>query len=333
MTSAIRRYPLPLFLCLATVLVLIEWLVVHSAPFSRGADRLSLGVTVDLIVILPLLYYWLIVRTGRWSKPSIVAVFGGCVGLAKWLLPVTQHTYVDSIAYAVPVLEAGVLLYMVWHGLALIRRYKLHQQTQSDFIHSLQLSLREITGNVTLSHIIASEAAVMRYSLLGWLPDTVSTDQRIVLTSHRDSGQIAMLVMVMVVAGIESVAVHFLLARWSVTAAWLLTATSLYTLLFLIAETVTTVRRPSFLIDGRLHLRFGLRWSGVIDLADISKIERISEKPDADKQTLTGPLLVQPNLLITLRNPVVLSGLYGIQKTVTRVALLIDSPDRLLTSN
>lgn len=75
MTSTIRRHPLPLFLGLATLLVLVEWLIVHGTSFSRKADRLALGVTVDLVVLLPLLYYWLIVRTGRWSKLSIVAVF------------------------------------------------------------------------------------------------------------------------------------------------------------------------------------------------------------------------------------------------------------------
>lgn len=324
MTLFVRRYPLSLFLSLATLLVLTEWLVIQSSSFSRGADRLALGVTVDLVVLLPLLYYWLIIRTGRWSKTSMVAVFSGCVGMAKWLLPRSQHTYVDTVAYAIPLLETGVCLYIAWHGVALIRAYKRYQQTQPDFIRSLQLSLQDITGKPKLSHILTTEAAVVRYSLLGWLPEHTPDDQRTQMTSHRDSGQIAMLVMVMIVAGIESVAVHFLLARWSVTGAWLLTATSLYTLLFLIAETVTTVKRPSFRQDATLYLRFGLRWTGTITADDISKIERIHEKPVADKQTLTGPLLVQPNVLITLHHPVELTGLYGLRKTVTRIALLID---------
>ncbi len=331
MTSPVRRYPLQLFLGLATLVVVAEWLVVHSTPFSHGADRLALGVTVDLVLLIPLLYYWLLVQTGRWSKTSIVAVFAGCVGVAKWILPAAQHSYVNKVAYAVPMLEASVLLYIVWHGATLLRSYKRHQQAQADFSRSLHLSLSELTGNSRLSHIIATEAAVVRYSVLGWLSEKSVTDQRVLLPSHRNSGQVAMLIMVIVVAEIKSVVAHLLLARWSNTAAWILTATSIYTILFLIAEIVTTVRRPSFQQDGLLHLRFGLRWAGVVSLDNISKVERINEKPKADKQTLTGPLLVQPNLLITLHKPVIVTGLYGLQKTVTRIALLLDSPDSLST--
>jgi hypothetical protein len=80
-----------------------------------------------------------------------------------------------------------------------------------------------------------------------------------------------------------------------------------------------------------LHLRFGLRWAVVVSLNNISKIERINEKPKSDKQTLAGPLLVQPNVLITLHKPVIVTGLYGLQKTVTRITLLLDSPDSLST--
>jgi hypothetical protein len=312
-------------------MVLAEWLVVHSSQFSHGADRLALGVTVDLVLLVPLLYYWLLVRTGHWSKTSVVAVFAGCVGVAKWLLPAAHHTYVDKVTYIVPVLEAGVLLYFLWHGAALLRSYKQHQQVQADFIQSLQLSLLALTGNSRLSHIVATEASVLRYSVLGWLTEKSATDQRVLLPSHRNSGQIAMLIMVIVVAGIESVVAHLLLARWSETAAWILTATSVYTVLFLIAETVTTVRRPSFQQDGMLHLRFGLRWAAVLSLDNISHIERINEKPASNKHTLTGPLLVQPNVLITLHKPVVVTGLYGLQKSVTRIALLIDSPNSLST--
>ena len=329
MTSTIRRHPLPLFLGLATFMILAEWLVVHSSSFSRSADPLALGVTVDLLILLPLLYYWLLVRTGRWSKTSVVAVFAGCIGVAKWILPAAQHSYVNSVAYATPVLETGLFLYLAWHGVALIRSYRQHQQAQPDFSQSLQLSLSELTGNYRLSHIVATEAAVIRYSVLGWLPENPLTDQHILLPSHRNSGQVAMLIMVIVVAGIESVVAHLLFARWSDTAAWILTATSVYTVLFLIAETVTTVRRPSFRRNDMLHLRFGLRWAGIVSLDNISQIERINEKPNIDKQTLTGPLLVQPNVLITLHKPVIVTGLYGLQKTVTRIARLVDSPDSL----
>jgi hypothetical protein len=323
-----RRYPVSLFIVLALALVITECLVVHSQTFAQKSNPVSLGVTVDVVLGLPLLYYWLIVRTGRWSKTSVVAVFGASLGLAKWLLPPANQTYINSLTMVLPLLEMGVLAYVAYHGLALVRAFRGHRQTQPDFILNLQQSLTNVTGQPKISRILATEAAVIRYGLFGWIkeysPVCVLTDRRTYLTSHRESGQVALLTMLGIVAVIESVAMHVLVARWSVEGAWLLTATSLYGLLFIIAEIVTTVKRPSYRTGQTLHLRFGLRWQGTVELTNIEQVERINEKPKKAPHTLIGPLLVEPNLLITLREPVVIDGVYGLKKTVNQVAMLVD---------
>ncbi len=320
-----RRYPVHLFVALATLLVLTEWFVVHSQAFVRKLNPVSLGVTLDLVVVLPLLYYWLIVRTGRWSKTSMVAAFGGSLGLAKWLLPPENQTYINSLAMVLPLLEVGVVVYIMFHGLSLIRAFRGHRQTNPDFILNLQQSLTDLTNQPKLSQILTTEAAVLRYGLFGWIADSENenTDHQLI-TSHRESGQVALLMMLVLGGCIESVAMHVLVARWSVTGAWLLTATSVYGLLFIIAEIVSTVKRPSFLTNQTLHLRFGLRWQGAVDLTNIERVERINEKPKKAPNTMIGPLLVHPNTLITLREPVVIDGIYGLKKTVTRVAMLVD---------
>ena len=329
MFSLPRRYFL-LFLALAFALLLTEWLVVQSPSFAQWPGPISLGVTVDVVLGLPLLYYGLIVRRGIWSKISLIAVFGVVLGLAKWLLPIENQTYVNGLTRALPLLEAGVLGYVAYHGVSLIRTYRRHRQTNPDFIQNLRQSLVEVTGQVKLSRILVTEVAVVRYGLLGWLGGVeVGAGQR-GFTSHWQSGQVALLVAVVLIAGIETVAVHFLVARWSLVGAWLLTATSLYSLLFIIAETVTTVKRPTYLDGPSLHLRFGLRCQGSIALSNIERVEPIHENPKKAPHTLNGPILVQPNVLLTLREPVLIEGIYGLKKTVTRVALLVDERDAFL---
>ena len=325
-----RHYPL-LFAALAVMLLLTEWFVVQSRTFRLRPDTLSLGVTVDVVLVLPLLYYWFIVRTGHWSKTSMVAVVGASVAVAKWLLPAKNQTYMNGIARVLPLLELGVLGYVGWHGVAVLQVYRIYRQNNPDFVLNLQQSLADVTGKPKLSHLIAGEAAVFRYGLLGWWTTPSSGAGQQVFTSHRQSAQVAFLVAIMFICGIEMAALHLLVARWSVAGSWLLTAVSLYSLLFIIAETVATVQQPT-LFDGQtLHLRFGLRWRVGVSRNNIERIERINEAPPKQADFLTGPLLVPPNVLLILRKPVLAKGMYGITKTVKQVALLVDEPDEFAT--
>lgn len=325
MCSIPRRYPIQLFLAIATTMLLVEWFIVHSLAFTRQPNSLALCVTADFVLVLPLAYYWLIVRTGRWSKTSLVAVYGASLGLAKWLLPVENQPYVNDLVGTLPLLEVGVLAYIGWHGVAVFKAYRAYQQHSPNFIQNLQQSLTDVTNQPKLSQILATEAAILRYGLFGWLGKTEVGPLLRAITSHRDSGQVALLAMLALVAVIESVAVHLLVARWSVLGAWILTATSVYGLLFIIAEIVTTIKRPSYLTGETLHLLFGMRWQGTVELSNIERVERINEKPGKAPDLLTGPLLVQPNLLLTLREPVLFTGIYGLKKTVTQVTMLVDS--------
>ncbi|MBC7568413.1 MAG: hypothetical protein H7319_01605 [Spirosoma sp.] len=127
---------------------------------------------------------------------------------------------------------------------------------------------------------------------------------------------------------IASEAAHMLVARWSAEGAWLLTAVSLYSLLFIVAETVVTVQHPTYLDGQTLHLRFGLRWRVVVSRNNIKRIERINETPPKHTNLLTGPILVQPNVLLTLCEPVMAEGMYGITKSVRQVEILVDEPDK-----
>ena len=147
-----------------------------------------------------------------------------------------------------------------------------------------------MTGQPKLSQLIAAEAAVFRYGLFGWIfEEKASTGRQLLFTSHRTSAQVAFLMAVMVIVGIETAALHLLMAQWSVGGAWFLTAVSVYSLLFLIAETIVTVHQPLFFDGQTVYLRFGLRWRMVISQSNIERIERISENPPKRDELLTGP--------------------------------------------
>ncbi|MVM32331.1 hypothetical protein GO755_19950 [Spirosoma sp. HMF4905] len=92
----------------------------------------------------------------------------------------------------------------------------------------------------------------MSYILSGWqlkpdVPDGAKT-----LTTHRQSGQIA-LVGILLVGVVEGVAVHLLVGRWSPMVAFWIIVLSSDEMLFFTANVIATVKRPSYLTDSHFH--------------------------------------------------------------------------------
>ena len=151
------------------------------------------------------------------------------------------------------------------------------------------------------------------------------------LTTHRQSGQIALTVALGFVGLIELAGVHLLVSRWSTDVAFWLTLMSAYSMLMLVADVVATLKRPSFQTATDLHLRLGIRWQAVIPRHQISRVERIHEKPTRRKDFLNAALLTAPNVLITLEKPITVQGPYGIRREVTQLSLWLDGGNTVLT--
>jgi len=319
-----------LFVLLAILLIGVERIVVQTPSFVQRSGLLSWAVTADLVLGLPLLYYFIVSQPLKLSRWSLTAIAGGSLFVAWWVLPDGARQPVICLREGVMLAELGVGIYFVSQTRRLIRQYRQMALHRPDFVLNLHESVRLSIGQGRAVQVLTSELITWRYGLLGWIGSVEAKASQRVFTTHRTSGQIALLVMVTVVALLETGVFHLLLSRWSVPGAWLLTAASLYGILFLIAETVATARRPHLLDADGLHLRFGIRWYGTLLRSQIERIEPISEKPAKSDDQLTGTLLTTPNVVITLRDPVRLNGLYGLTKSVRQVALFVDERANLL---
>ncbi|GAB4019439.1 hypothetical protein GCM10028773_22240 [Spirosoma koreense] len=171
---------------------------------------------------------------------------------------------------------------------------------------------------------IFGEGLTVYYILFGWnLRSNLPREARMV-TTHRQSGQIALTVGLLLVGIIEGVAVHLLLQRWSSTVAFWVTALSGYGLLFFVADTLATVKRPSYVINDQLILRLGIRWRAQIAHSVITQILPIDEKLPRQVDRVNGAFLTAPNVLLTFREPVCLTGPYGIQRSVRQLSFFVD---------
>jgi hypothetical protein len=189
-------------------------------------------------------------------------------------------------------------------------------------IGALEAGLLEARLPARLAAIIAAELVVLWLALTGWVrrPDKADAS----LFSMRKSGWIGMAGVFAFLIAVESLAVHLAAAQWSGIAAWVLTASSLYVVAWLIADCHAIRLHPVAIAEGALWLRLGVRWRARIPLELITDVAPITAIPEG----AANLALIQPTVLVTLAEPVALIGLLGRRRLADRIALTIDEPER-----
>lgn len=321
-TPALR--PIGLFLTFALLVVAVEIFFVQSAAFGQHTGWSSFAVTADLAVGLPVLYYVLTVRRLNVSPRTVLVIFAVALGITALILPANSQQYGVVLQRLLMGVEVILLGYALTRVNRVVHQYRQLSRVSGDFIGNVTQSLDATLGRSLYNRLVANELAVLRYGLFGWWGPVEKADTDVAFTSHRASGQVALTAGLIGVGLIETIVLHLLVSRWNGTAAWFLSAIGTYGLLFFVADLVAVIKRPVLVRGSQILLRFGLRGYGVVDRHQLQRVTGIYDKPERKPATLTGTLLATPNVLITLRQPVLMTGPLGWQKMVTQIAFFID---------
>ncbi|GAB3240489.1 hypothetical protein GCM10027346_34730 [Hymenobacter seoulensis] len=325
-TSTIRWRPAVFFCLLVLAVVGVELLVIRRPEFT-GRPLLPAAVSADVLLGLPLLYYWLVVRPYQLPATSVVGAFVAAVALATWLIPVPQQQYVHLASRAL----AGVEVFALAMALVNLRRlrqaYLAARLTDIDVVANLTTAFRSVFGRVM--GVFVSEISLFYYALLSWRarPEVDAPDT--VFTSYRESAFTATMATVGLLSVAEMGAAHVLLVRWSPTAAWIGLALHLYGLMLLLAHSRAVRLRPiRFTENQELVLRTGFFWLVRLPASAITACQPLIDapKPAVGLLNLAGPLLTPPNVLLTLEQPFLAAGPYGISRPVRQLALYVDQP-------
>ena len=138
-------------------------------------------------------------------------------------------------------------------------------------------------------------------------------------SQHRGSGHAAIVVAFVLMLSIEGLAVHLLLLDWSVLAAWISTISTAYAAVWLVGDYRATVLRPILVGDETMLLRAGLRWTVEVPRGAIASIGR--DKPPFGKECLNLTFLGTPTRWLTLSEPIVAEGLYGVRRRVRAIGI------------
>lgn len=289
--------------CLSALTVIAACaFVVRSRLFAANPDVAAFGVTFDLTITIPLLYWFFVVRGGKASPLTVAPLFIGGTFLAALLVPRAYQQFLRQLQWiAVPAAEVLLLVAVV----------------------------RSKTLRGRVFEVVHSEAAMFRYAFLGWREKPAEVEGH-AFTVHERSGWPTVLACILVLIVAESIGMHLLLAAWKPLAAWIWTGMDLWAVIWLLGDYQALRLKRSSIDSEALHLRYGMRWSVSVPLANIVSVEELREEREwKRKDVLKVAMLEEPRWLITFDEPVVAQGLAGLRKTIGAIALLPDDEETI----
>lgn len=314
------RLPFLTFAALATGIYATAVTLMRMRSELRHPDAVSVGILIDLLVVVPLVFYLLPVRRAGWPVRTLIPLFLLSLTGAALVLP-DQREMLKRVSEILSVpAEIGLV---AWIALRVRRSLRdTRDAGADDMLDRLRTVAREIVPLRGVAEAIGFEMAVVYYSLFAWRRRRPQLDPATrVFTYHRTNSYGALGVALLIVTMAEAIPVHLLVTRWSPRGAWLLTALAAYGMLWFLADYRATRLRPILLDQDTLCIRTGLRWTVRIPRAHIVAIHK--KAPQAEP-LLRAALPGTTPLWIELSEPVTAQGPYGKEKKARWIAVAVD---------
>jgi len=314
------KFGVPLVL-LGTLILLM------NSSFLNGNDTLSFAITTDLLLTVPLVYF-LLIRKSKIPNTTVIPVMIIGLIIGSYFLPPESQTYLSIFkTWALPIIEISILTFVIIKVRSAIRKYKRLQGSTPDFFNALKSTCYDILPK-KLVLPFATEVAVFYYGFINWKTKKLNDNE---FTYHKKSGTPALFYAFILIIGIETIAIHFLLTRWSLIAAWILTALSIYSAIQVLGFAKSLTQRPITINQESITLKYGILNEVEIPFSDVDKIELSQKSLAKDKLTKTlSPLgeLESHNVILHLKKENELMGLYGVKKKFIILGFHVDEPKK-----
>lgn len=320
-----RKFPflIPFSLFVSTVLII---------QFSNYIENkaVALAVTIDLLIAIPLIYFFLIRKTSVRNTTVIpVIVLGLLIGSV--FIPESSSEYLNLFkTYILPVFEITVITYIIIKVRSLIKIYKNSNEVNSDFFSLLKKTCSGFLPG-RLAYLFATEFVVIYYGFFKWHSEPLKKNE---FTYHKNNGLFSLLYTFLFIIALETFLIHILVDQWSSTMAWIFTGLSIYTLLQIFGFAKSLEFRRIYFDKEKLYLRSGILGEVDIPISEIESIKILSEKIELNTYTKSlSPFynIEKPNIILKVKNEHILKGLYGIEKKFYNLIFYLDKPEKFNT--
>jgi len=298
--------------------------IAKSNIFNTNPSSLSIGITFDLLLTVPFVYFLLIRKTNI-SKTTVVPFLIAGIIICSLILPTENQYYLNLFkVWVFPIVELSILSFVIFNVRKGIKLYKLNRTESFDFFTILKSTCHEILPKMAVIPVV-TEISVFFYGFVHWRKIKLKDNE---FSYHKDSGTVSLLIAIIFIVAIETITLHILLAKWNTAVAWVFTFLSIYSGIQIFGFVKSILKRPILIENNKLFLRYGIMNETTIDIANIERVE-ISSK-DIELNTETRKLsflgeLESHNLIIELHQENTLIGLYGIKRKYKVLALHVDN--------
>ena len=297
--------------------------LLNCALYASHASLLGPAIAVDLTATTAAVGWFLLVRPGHARGRTLVPLF--LIGLGiSWRLGLVSGPWLGAFGAAAALGELVVAGYALSRLHLLRRDFVAARQDGADGLDALQHALGQHLPT-PLARAAATEVGLLWLAFAGWRRSPPTGPR--VFSVHRESGWSALAGLLVLLVGAEAVGIHLLVAQWSATAAWALTALSAYSVLWIVGDAQGLRLFPLRVSSEMLEVRVGLRWRGTVPLAAIVRVERIDEPIEGD---LDLGLPGAPRVRLVLREPRAVAGFFGIERSSDRWVVPVDDPVGLI---
>lgn len=311
---------------LAAVMVwVVAWLCFQR---SRGGSpelqgTIAIAASVDFVLTAGVVMYFVAVRRAHLPKWVLGATLAIGFLFARLALGAAHGGRLVTMALIFA--ELVMLAMVVVRGRRARRAWREARAHGERRFEALTAALVAARFPRRLAAIAATEVSLLGSALVGWRAP--ATPNR--FTVHRANGWPLYAGVLVFLIVVESIAVHIAIAAWvSPIVAWIMTASSLYMALWFVGD-VNLLRRGGATVGDRdLELVIGVRWRGRVPWSQVAAIEDVTEAPtDAINAGVLGA-----NLVVRLRAPTRLHGVFGREREGTAIALSIDEREAFVAA-
>jgi hypothetical protein len=319
------NYGLPLLIVLVSVLL-------SATPLIQKHPELATAITYDLVLLSPILFF-LISRRSTVSSFKTIPFFIGGLVVASLILPESNQTHLEYLkSYTFPLVELGIFSFLSFKIYKAVQIFRSNTAETFDFYEISNASVKELFGPTRFANFFASEISMFYYAFFCWRFKQLKVNQ---FSKYRESGTLALMGALLMLIFIETYAFHVLLVKWNVVAAWILTGTSIYTALGIIAHLKALIARPSRLTKNELILKNGLLANSTIPLENIIKIEACT-KEIVSEDSKIGNLGINKestnhNVAIYFKKPQRIEKMYGFTQECDILLTFMDEKQRFLS--
>ena len=298
-------------------------LLAKSPIYTSSPELLSIGITFDLLITAPLIYLLLIRKTSISNLTLVPVLIVGMI-VGTLLLPPENQYYLRMFkTWVFPFIEISIISFAIFKVSQAIRLYKQNHNSAVDFHTTLKQTCHQLFPAGVVMPIV-TEISVFYYGFISWKKRELKSHE---YSYHKESGSVGLLIGILFLVMIETFVFHILISSWSEVAAWILTFLSVYSGFQLFGFARSMSKRPIVMKKDKLFLRYGIMNETTIELSNIRSVEVTTKDITLGKLTRSLSILgslESHNVMIILKEPRKLIGLYGITREFQNLVLHID---------